>query len=265
MPKIQVNDINMYYEQYGQGEPLVLIGGFSTDHTMWTPIVEILQQFYQVTVFDNRGAGQTDAPASKYSILQMANDTAVLCEVLNIKQAHFIGNSMGGFILQELARQNPQLIKTAIISNSTLTLEAVFNIYVGAQFELLKANAPLRSLIHASCCWAFSYDFLVKRNMLDILIEEGLNNPYPFTLTGYEGQYAAVNGFDAREWAKNIRVPTLVIGGDQDLIFSEPSIKLLADTIPNSSYYCFSTCGHLPMVEYPEQFSQLVRNFTSKH
>lgn len=258
MPKIKVNDINMYYEIQGEGEPLVLIAGFSVDHTTWQSVVDIFKKNFQVIVFDNRGAGQTDAPIGQYSIAQMADDTAKLCAALNITNAHFIGNSMGGFILQYLARHYAHLVKSATISNSALTIECVFHLYVAAQLQFIKANAPVRALIIASCSWAFSYDFLMQRNMLEAMIALGLNNPYPFTLAGYEGQYAALDVFDSRAFAPEINVPTLVVSGDEDKIFSEPTTKALADAIPHSTYHCFKTCGHLPMVEYPEQFAAIV-------
>jgi pimeloyl-ACP methyl ester carboxylesterase len=263
MPTLKINDISMYYETHGQGEPLVLIAGFSVDMTTWLPALEFLKTRYQVILFDNRGAGQTDVPEGPYTISQLADDVAALCAGLCIKQAHFVGNSMGGFILQELARRHPELIKTAIISNSTMSIDCVFHLYVAAQFQLLKANAPLAALLQASCCWAFSYRFLALPGMLDQLIQIGLNNPHPFTLTGYSGQYAALDQFDSRSWASTLRVPVLVLAGDQDLIFNERIVKQLADAIPAAKYHCFTECGHLPMMEYPEEFADIVSEFVS--
>jgi 3-oxoadipate enol-lactonase len=263
MPKVKINDISMYYEIHGQGEPLVMIAGFSADITTWLPALEYLKKKFQVIIFDNRGAGRTDAPAGKYSIAQMAADVAALCSQLGITQAHFVGNSMGGFILQELARQHASLIKTATISNSTMSIDCVFHYYVNAQLQLLKANAPLAAIIQASCCWAFSYQFLAQNNMLAMLVQLGLNNPYPFSMTGYEGQYAALDQFDSQAWASSIQCPVLVVAGDQDLIFRTSAIKLLSDTIPNAEYYCFAECGHLPMLEYPEEFAEVVSQFAS--
>ena len=101
--------------------------------------------------------------------------------------------------------------------------------------------------------------------MLDLLLEIGMNNPHPFTVTGYEGQYAALDQFNSRSWASDIDVPVLVLAGDQDLIFSERSIKALAEAIPSATYYCFQECGHLPMMEYPEQFAEIVSRFVNAH
>ena len=160
MPTSRVNDINMYYERHGQGEPLILVSGFSADHTVWDEVLGTLSKQYEVIVFDNRGAGQTDIPEGPYSIKQLAEDVVALCGSLNIKQAHFIGSSMGGYILQELAYQHPNLVKSAVITNSTFATHTSFHYYVDAQLEMRKANLPLATFYKASCCWAFSFQFL---------------------------------------------------------------------------------------------------------
>lgn len=261
MPKVKINDISMYYEIHGQGEPIVFIAGFSCDHTVWSLVVDILKVNYQVILFDNRGAGQTDAPVGPYSIEQMSLDVVSLCKELGINRAHFVGNSMGGFILQFLALHHSDLVKSAIISNSTMNANCAFNIYLAAQRQLLAANAPLSALVHAASSWTFSYRYLSLPGTLDQLIELGVNNPYPFTLSGYDGQYSALLAFDSSDWAYKIQAPLLVIAGDKDLIFSEQSERLLANQIMHSSFVCLQDCGHLPMLEYPEVFSRLVSDF----
>lgn len=265
MPKIKVNDISMYYEIHGQGEPVIFVSGFSADHLPWMPIVEKFSNHYQVVLFDNRGAGQTDIPQGPYTIEQMANDIAELCKQINISKAHFVGNSMGGYLVQMLAYRYPSLVKSLVISNSALFTYTPFHFYVAAQLELIKANAPAESLIKASCAWAFSYRYLSQPEKLNELVQWGLNNPYPFTVMGYEAQYAALDAFDSRSWAKEIKAPTLVIGGDQDLIFNPQLFETLAKEIPGSIYHCFKECGHLPHLEYPEEYASLVKNFLQKN
>ena len=95
MPTIKVDDINMYYEVYGEGEPVVFIAGLSMDITSSELIIGSLSKKYRVLVFDNRGAGRTDKPDIPYTIEMMADDTAGLLKVLNITQAHIVGVSNG--------------------------------------------------------------------------------------------------------------------------------------------------------------------------
>ena len=264
MPFIHVNDISMYYEIHGQGVPLVLIGGFSADHTIWHTIVEQLAKSYKVIIFDNRGAGQTDVPDGAYSIEQMANDILGLCKKLEIEQAYFIGSSMGGYILQSLAYQNPTLVKKAVITNSAMVTHTCFLHFVKAQLELLKAEVAQVALIKSSCSWVYSYGYLSQPNVFDELVQIRLENPHPFTLTGFKAQLSATEIFDSRSWVNKISVPTLVIGSDQDLIFSESMIQALAKEIPNAEYHRVTGAGHLPHVEYPTEFIDVVMKFIKK-
>jgi 3-oxoadipate enol-lactonase len=263
MPHIQVNDISMYYEIDGEGEPLVFIGGFGTDHMDWSAVKYRFTQQYQVLSFDNRGAGQTDVPETPYSAEQMADDVRELCFALGIKHAHFVGSSMGGFILQILAVRCPELVKSAIISNCSVDIDSPFQVYVNAQYELLQAQAPLESLLKSAYSWMFSYRFLAQPGMLNLLVQLGLARPHPFSLAGYKGQSAALREFNSSSWVQQITAPTLVLAADQDLVFSEPRVQKLVEQIPNAYYYCFTECGHLPHIEYPEKFAQIVQEFIS--
>ncbi|MDF1654243.1 MAG: alpha/beta fold hydrolase [Coxiellaceae bacterium] len=261
MSKATINDISMYYEVHGEGEPLVLIAGFSADHLTWREVVQPLSEHYQVVVFDNRGAGQTDVPSGDYSIELMADDVAALCDHLNIQKAQFIGNSMGGMITQMLGYRHPERVKSLVISNSTINRHNAFKYYLDAQLELLKAEAPVSTVIKAICSWVYSYPYLSQGTNADDLVELALNNPHPFTLPGYSGQFAALSEFNSSEWLQHIKANTLVVGGDQDIIFIPSMVKAVANGIPSAEYIEFEQCGHLPFVEHPQLFVDTVTAF----
>ncbi len=261
MPTIKINDINMYYEVYGEGEPVVLVSGFSADHLTWLFAIEHLSKHYQVLVFDNRGAGRTDIPDAPYSIEQMAGDIAGLCSALNITRAHFVGNSMGGYLVQAVAYHYPALVKSVAICNSGLGTWSSYYTYLSARLEMLKMDIPQSILLRIAAAWVFSPSFLYKQDNLDMFIQLGMQNPYPFTVNGFKGQYAAISAFDSHDWVGKITVPALVIGADSDLVLPACLAEAVHAHLPQSSYYCFKNCGHLPHVEYPEEFSNLIRNF----
>src|SRR3989449_9931559 len=102
----------MYYAEAGAGEPLVLIMGFGGDHLAWGFQMPAFTQAYRVIAFDNRGAGQTDAPDRPYTTRMMADDTAGLMEALGIDRAHVVGVSMGGMIAQELALNHSDRVRS---------------------------------------------------------------------------------------------------------------------------------------------------------
>lgn len=115
MPTVNANEITLYYEIHGAGEPLVLISGLNSDHALYRTIMPQLVEKYQVIIFDNRGVGQSDKPDIPYTIEMMADDTAGLLSALGIEQAHILGASMGGRIAADLALRYPRLVKSLIL------------------------------------------------------------------------------------------------------------------------------------------------------
>ena len=121
MPTINVNDINIYYEVHGEGEPLILIGGLAndiTDYTDHTTIIPELSQHYTVIAFDNRGVGRTDKPDAPYSIEMMAEDTVGLLDTLGITKAHLLGISMGGRIALALTLRHPERVNALVLAST---------------------------------------------------------------------------------------------------------------------------------------------------
>jgi 3-oxoadipate enol-lactonase len=95
MPHVESSGINLYYEEHGQGEPLVLIMGFTMSLVGWHWNVERFAQSFRTIVFDNRGVGQSDKPDEPYAMTMFADDTAGVLDHVGIDQAHVFGISMG--------------------------------------------------------------------------------------------------------------------------------------------------------------------------
>ncbi len=263
MSTVQLNGITLHYESIGTGDPLVLIAGFASDHLSWRPVVKFFSQQYRVVTFDNRGAGQSSVPDGDYSIEQMADDTAALCDYLGIKQAAFIGHSMGGMILQALMHYHAPLVKHAVISQSGVKLTMVYQYFKQARLELMKAQAPISSLIKAELAWCFSHHFLSQGHAFEDLAEFWSLNPHPFTITGFEGQLAALKAISTKDWLMAMSMPTLVLTGDEDIVLPLRCSQPLMDLMPHVQSYPFSQCGHIAHMEYPELFATVVCDFLS--
>ena len=112
MPKIKVNDIQIYYEGSGRGFPLIMVMGLGANLDWWDPrMIQELSKKFNLVMFGNRGAGRTDISNRRYTIKSFAEDTASLMDVFGIPRAHVIGVSMGGMIAQELALNFPEKVK----------------------------------------------------------------------------------------------------------------------------------------------------------
>ena len=119
MPKVKVNDIQIYYEVKGKGFPLVMIQGLSYSLDGWDPrLVEELSRKYKLVLFDNRGAGRTDVSDREYTMKLFADDTAGLMDALGISKAHVLGLSMGGMIAQELVLNYPEKVAKLVLCST---------------------------------------------------------------------------------------------------------------------------------------------------
>ena len=115
MPHVKANDLQLHYESYGEGTPLILIAGYAQNKLVWQDYFQPLSKKFQVIAFDNRGSGQTDSPNEPYSIQMFAEDTAALMDALQIESAHFMGQSMGTLIIQQLCLNHPDKVRKAIL------------------------------------------------------------------------------------------------------------------------------------------------------
>src|SRR3972149_968391 len=103
MASARVGDLDLYYEEHGRGDPLLLIMGLAADSTAGMFQVPELARHYRTVLFDNRGVGRSEKPPGPYTIHEMADDAAGLLDVLDIPRGPVVGVSMGGMMAQELA------------------------------------------------------------------------------------------------------------------------------------------------------------------
>ena len=262
MPKIKVNDVNIYYEEYGQGEPLIFVTGLSGDRTVWDLNIKDFSDKYRIIAVDNRGCGQSDSPDYPYTIEMMADDIAELCKSLDLPPAHFIGVSMGGMIVQNIAYKYPELTKSIVISNSAMKLNNDrCRLFCEARLALLESNAPLEAMIKLGMTWTFSNRFLRIPGMIENIINIVKSNK-PMNLTGLKNQITACFNFDSSSWAHKINKPCLVLDSDDEMCFLPGDIRKLAETIPNAKYFCFTGgIGHLPNIEDSAKFKEVVLEF----
>ncbi len=119
MPTIRVDDISVYYEIHGQGEPLLLINGLGAELSEFRFLVEQLAKEHKVVAFDNRGSGQSDKPDIPYTIAMMAEDSACLLQSLGVAKADVIGISLGGRIALELTLSHPELVHRLVLVSTS--------------------------------------------------------------------------------------------------------------------------------------------------
>lgn len=124
MPTANIGDIQIYYEEYGRGMPLIMILGLGQDIATWKFQIAALSRHTRLIVFDNRDSGKSSRCTENYTTEIMAQDTLGLMDHLGIERAHLLGTSMGGMIAQHVALMAPAKLNSLILAGTTSWGEA---------------------------------------------------------------------------------------------------------------------------------------------
>ena len=264
MPKALVNGIHIYYDVYGQGEPILLIMGLGGSALAWQSQIPTFSQHLRVIAHDNRDAGRSDTAAAEYSVADMADDAAALLGHLDIGSAHVYGVSMGGMIAQELALRHPARVRTLVLGCTTPCLVAMPPSEKAARANMESAALPLREAFERSSWTGYSdgYFAAYKDDLwLRVQVEAGLTPP----LDALRRHYTVVGGFDVRERVAQIRAPTLVMTGDDDPLVPPENSRFLAEHIPGAESIVFPGGRHAFNVEFEEESNSAVLDFIRRH
>ncbi len=251
------NGLRMYYEWHGddRGAPLVLIMGLGGDTTGWGLQLAALTRRRRCLLFDNRGAGQTDAPDTTYTIREMAGDLFGLLDVLDVQRADLLGVSMGGAIAQEAALAAPDRV-------ASLQLHATWagpDPYFHAVVETLKRTRlqfGREGFLRAVGPWIFTpHCYAARPELIELVVQRGLAHPHPQPLHAYLRQAGAVLGHDTRDRLSRIRCPTLITVGSEDLLTPPRFARELAGLIPGARLEVIPGGGHGSLWEIPEAFN----------
>lgn len=240
MPTVHVNDIDMYYEVHGKGEPLVLIQGlgFEISSMVEEPgksrYIDKFTDKYRVIVFDYRGVGRTDKPDLPYSIDMLAHDTVGLMDALGIRKAYIMGTSMGSQIAQTIAAEYPERVKGLIL-------------VVGFTRALLlmRVIGVIATTIPG-----------IKEKMTGWVYEQ----KYPPTPASFRRMADAANRCDTRELLGRITAPTLIVNGTKDRIVPMRITRELSEGISGARLVLVDG-DHLFAVKSPDLLITPARAF----
>lgn len=227
-----IRGFKMYYEIYGKGEPLLLIHGNGGSGNNFSGQIPYFAQHYKVIVADSRAHGKSVDPTDSLSYEMMAEDFNALLDHLKIKSCNVIGWSDGGNNGLLLAIHHPDKVKKLAITGANIYIDssAIFN-------DVL------------------AFDFMGDLNKMK-KTPEVLN-----TIKVTKLLYLLPN--ISLKQLNNMKCPTLVIGGDHDVISPKHTL-LIAENIPQSTLWILPNSGHSTLINYKNQFNKTVEDFFKK-
>ncbi|MGZ3874645.1 MAG: alpha/beta fold hydrolase [Mucilaginibacter sp.] len=234
-----IRGFKMYYETYGKGEPLLIIHGNGGSINNFLYQIPYFAKNYQVIIADSRAQGKSIDHTDSLSYEMMTDDLNALLDKLNLKQCYVIGWSDGGINGLLMAIHHPDKVKKLAVTGANLWPDT-------------------------SAVDPFVYNYAMKMNQAGRDTLKKIKNPTPemknqvklLHLLSYEPHIKV-------EDLQKISCPTLVIGGDHDVILPKHTL-LIAQSIPNSYLWILPNSGHSTPIYYKDMFNQVVGDFFAK-
>ncbi len=251
------DDTTLYARLDGIDDPtaptIVFSNALGTGLDLWDGVFAHLADGLRLIRYDMRGHGRSDTPAGRYSMGQLVSDAAAVCDAMEVRDAIFVGISVGGMVAQGLAVKRPDLIRALVLSN---TAAKIGNPDIWqTRIDTVRASGVPALVDDVMGRW-FGRDFHRTGG-----IETWRKAVSGCDPAGYAGVCAAISGTDFYTPTSGIRIPTLGIAGSEDGSTPADLVRETVDLIPGSQFKVMRRCGHLPCVEAPQAYAEVLNNF----
>ncbi len=246
---------DIYVGDAGTGFPLVLVHGFLGTSKMWEPQINFFKNYFRVITPDLPGFGRSNKAKSHNSIQSIANLILDCLEEKKIDKFNLLGHSMGGMIVQEMAKKNGDKISKLICYSTGPRGE------MPGRFETVdqsRENFKKKGLEISAKNIAKTWFVLgEKAKYFDTCIEAGKQT----SLETVDNALIAFKNWNGVNTLKNIKNETLIVWGDQDRSYNLDQVKTLEKKIQNSKLIIIKNCAHNAHLEQPDQFNNIIKNF----
>ena len=258
--------LRIAFELRGEGPSLLMICGFRRSRVIWgDAFLAPLAKRFRLVLFDNRGTGDSDKPATGYSIAAFADDASALLRHLGIPRAHVFGVSMGGMIAQTLAsRHSSQLWGLALgctHAGGTSVVPPENEIW---QLLRLLPSAELNAteVAHRQEAAYYTDAFRIcGRKVIDAIQAQVQRKPAP--PHAVQGHLAAIKAFDGHERLSDLRMPTLVLTGEADRLIMPENSRRIAQRISHARLAVIPDAAHFFWIEKPAESAALLGEYFS--
>lgn len=271
MPYAVTSDnVRLYYEEVGQGTPVLFVHEFASDYRGWEPQMREFGKRYRCITYSARGYTPSDVPSDSaaYSYQHVMRDAVAMFDHLKIDKAHIVGLSMGGYTTLQVALNHPQRVRSMTLAGagsgserwytetfhkSSRDLGEVFERDGAAKVAATYGNGPSRVPFALKDPRGFG-EFLKHLSEHDA---KGSAN----TSRGFQGGRPSL--YDFEDAIRRLTIPALIVVGDEDERCIEPGLFLKA-TLPASGLVVFPKTGHVVNLEEPDLFNQVVGDFLGR-
>ncbi|OGO49818.1 MAG: hypothetical protein A2148_07530 [Chloroflexi bacterium RBG_16_68_14] len=274
MPKAKVNGIELAYEVYGEGYPLVLAHGYTASKEMWDDQIGPFSEKYRVVVYDARGHGDSEAPPADdpgYRLDTFLEDQRALMAHLRIEDAYVGGLSLGGMIAMRFALTYPQMTRALLLCDTGAGLGSLPS-HFGLGDQWRAQREALEAFVRSQGVAKVMRGLYTQRPELQGFsrmeeLPEGVRAHVQrlqrMSVEGFiGGGRALADQQSVLERLSEIEAPTLILVGDQDLLL-DPS-KQMKERMPGARFVLIRGSSHGTCMWQPEKFTGAVLDFLAE-
>jgi pimeloyl-ACP methyl ester carboxylesterase len=271
MPVVSVRNGELYFEEAGSGEPIVLMPGLGHGAAYFEKTVPLLADLGRVVALDPRGVGRSTSREERYSVEGWAADVSELIERLGASRAHLVGSSLGACVALQAALDHPERVASLVLvagfSELDRSLELNFRMRIGI-IEQLGLGDVLAAHI---AMWTLGRTFINTeegRAAVDRLFESVRRNS-PQRYLAFINAILEFGRLTPQRRGQptittrlgEIRVPACVIVGEQDILTPVAQSGEMARRIPDAQMHVVPECGHITFTERPRETAAIIRRF----
>jgi 3-oxoadipate enol-lactonase len=257
-----INGITLAYSDTGSGLPIVFLHAFPLNRTMWAGQESTLSLHHRVITVDLRGHGESDAPLWHYTLDQATDDVRALLDHLSIRQALFVGLSMGGYILFAFYRRYADRVKGMVLADTRAQAdqpEGKAGRFQMAQIAYKQGPPAIADIMIPKL---LSPATIQTRPEIVQQVKTMIEGNQ---MSGIVGDLMAMaERPDSVPFLKQIACPTQIIVGELDQATPLSDARLMAEQITDARLALIPNAAHLANLEQPEAFNQIIAEFAGR-
>ena len=249
--KVNVDDVELYYEIHGEGEPIIFSHGWMCDCSVWNSQINFFSKKYKVIVYDHRGHGKSDKPKANYSIETLSNDLYSIIKELNLDKVTLVGHSMGGMTALTFALNHPDKVSKLILVGTSAKMTLLGYIQLWIMMHISSYESFVRGMI----------DFQHHKPSEQIKkesFERAMRTP---KFASYECFTEFMKNYDIRERISQIRIPALIVVGSKDEATPVEMSQYLNREIKGSKLQIIPDSKHMVMIDKPNELNGIIEEF----
>lgn len=250
--------VRLHYAEFGNpaGEPILFLHGFTDSWLSFSPVLPYINPNYHVWMIDQRGHGNSSRPIIRYAIDHFADDVIAFMDAVGLDRVTLVGHSMGSLIAQRTAFNAPQRIKRMVLIGTTAQP------YTDELGNFLDTINELVDPVPEELAREFQISTIYRTlapEFMEQVVAETLKLP-AFVWRATLGEML----FNGTTPSVGIHAPTLILWGDQDVIWPRSQQELLVDSLPAGELFVYPETGHVLHWEQPARFAVDLEAFITR-